>query len=280
MALRAGYYGIKKKNIIPKKAMGNNPLVTKTDILNAYKVLTSENAVNLLPITFSKIKSSNTSGEWADNKYTVNGLTFTVNDDNTITVEGTAIADTSFTVIPRTAGNYVIEAGLHELTGCPVGGDTLTYMLRGNETIGGVAVQHPDKGSGVEIDVASANIFGVFIYVHKDAVMGTEADAKVFKPMLWKIAASTDIFPDYAPYVMSNKTLSYMVNAIITAATGAADFAAFKTAVGAITPVTRSLSTAAAPEEIVKDEIEEPVVEKKTTIRKKSTAKADTTEEV
>lgn len=69
------------------------------------------------------------------------------------------------------------------------------------------------------------------------------------------------------------------INAIISAATGAADFAAFKAAMEAITPVTRSLPMAAAPEEIVKDEIEEPVVEKKTT-RKKSTAKADTKEEV
>ena len=40
-----------------------------------------------------------------------------------------------------------------------------------------------------------------------------------------------------------------------------------------------SRELASAPEEIVKDEIEEPVVEKKTT-RKKSTAKADTQEEV
>lgn len=94
------------------------------------------------------------------------------------------------------------------------------------------------------------------------------------------------IGPTYTPYSKTNQELTASaadqktaINAIITAATSAADFAAFKTAMGAITPVTRSLSLAAAPEEIVKDEIEEPVVEKKTT-KKKSTAKADTTEEV
>ena len=86
---------------------------------------------------------------------------------------------------------------------------------------------------------------------------------------------------------MTNKELTVSaadqktaINAIITAATSAADFAAFKAAMGAITPVTKSLSMAAAPEENIKDEIEEPVVEKKTTTRKKSTAKADTNEEV
>lgn len=99
----------------------------------------------------------------------------------------------------------------------------------------------------------------------------------------------------YAPYAMTNRELTdevatligsaadqkTAINAIITAATGAEDFAAFKTAIGAITPVTRSLSMTAAPEEIAKEvSIEEPIVEKKTTTRKKSTAKADTTEEV
>ena len=68
------------------------------------------------------------------------------------------------------------------------------------------------------------------------------------------------------------------INAIIAAATGAADFAAFKTAMGAITPVTRSAAPAATRE--VTEEVieEEPVTTKKTT-RKKSTAAAETEKE-
>lgn len=104
------------------------------------------------------------------------------------------------------------------------------------------------------------------------------------------IYLATDTDSTYAPYAMTNKELTDAVatlngsasdqktaiNAIITAATGAADFAAFKTAMGAITPVTRSIQVTLE----TREEIIEPVEEvKKTTTRKKSTAKAETEKE-
>ena len=93
--------------------------------------------------------------------------------------------------------------------------------------------------------------------------------AKTFKP---QISFSAD--DPYVMFAMTNRSLTLsavdqrdMINSIISAATGAADFAAFKTAMGAITPATRSLAlsekTLDAPE-LTEDE---PIV-KKTTTRK------------
>lgn len=84
---------------------------------------------------------------------------------------------------------------------------------------------------------------------------------------------------DYVPYAMTNRELTNSaadqkttINAIITAATGAADFAAFKTAMGAITPVTRSLSLA---KEDMTEEVKEDVEPEKTVTKKRTTKKTE-----
>ena len=96
---------------------------------------------------------------------------------------------------------------------------------------------------------------------------------------------ATDPVDVYVPYAMTNRELTdsaaeqkTAINAIITAATGAADFAEFKTAIGAITPVTRSIQATPETREEITEPEEEPAV-KKITTRKKSTAKADTEKE-
>lgn len=293
MALRAGYYGLKGRiarklqdefekldGIIPAGVSISNPLASSADVLDVYKVLSSMNAINLLSYDLTYVKSKNTSGVWSDNSYAISGLTITMNSDNTFTVTGTASADVSFQVISRTSNPYRIKPGKYKLTGCPSGGGSSSYLLRGNETINSVAVQHNDRGDGVEFTVAEENNFGVFIIVSKDFVMGTGDDAKVFKPMLWNTVEKTDLKPDYAPHTMSNAELTdsasdqkAAINTIISAATGAADFAAFKTAMSAITPLTRSIPSGSdqrslqdiTPEDVPEEVIEEPVTKKRTT---------------
>lgn len=83
----------------------------------------------------------------------------------------------------------------------------------------------------------------------------------------------------YAPYAMTNKELTNSaadqktaINAIITAATGAADFTAFKTAMEAITPVTRSLSLT---KEDITEEVKEDVEPEKTVTKKRTTKKTE-----
>lgn len=101
----------------------------------------------------------------------------------------------------------------------------------------------------------------------------------LYSNILFTLATDTD--RTVVPYALTNRELTESaadqktaINAIITAATSAADFAAFKAAMEAITPVTRS----AAPEATREVIEEEPVTVKKTT-RKKSTAAAETEKE-
>ena len=108
-------------------------------------------------------------------------------------------------------------------------------------------------------------------------VQNYSADNNTLYPLI-TVASDTDY--TYEPYAMTNKELTdsaadqkTAINAIITAATGAADFAAFKTAMGAITPVTRSLSLT---KEDITEEVKEAEPEK--TVTKKRTTKK--TEEV
>lgn len=86
-----------------------------------------------------------------------------------------------------------------------------------------------------------------------------------------------DNYSVYLDPVLTNKALTSSaneqktaINAIITAATGAADFAAFKTAMGAITPVTRSLSLT---KEDITEEVKEDVEPEKTVTKKRTTKK-------
>lgn len=84
---------------------------------------------------------------------TKNGITFTVNDDNSITVKGTATETTSINFINET-GTIMLafEAGTYRLSGCPKGGGSKTYRLGTNMVSGSVY----DVGDGVEITIDEA----------------------------------------------------------------------------------------------------------------------------
>lgn len=106
----------------------------------------------------------------------------------------------------------------------------------------------------------------------------SETGDVTYTNIVFKLASDTDT--TYAPYAMTNRELTNSaadqktaINAIITAATGAADFDAFKTAIGAITPVTRSLSLT---KESITEEVKEAEPEK--TVTKKRTTKKKTEE--
>lgn len=77
---------------------------------------------------------------------TINGVTWTVNNDGTVTANGTATANSFFYIIPNNS-NIVYSEKPTMLTGCPAGGSDTTYELQtvqvGNAT-------HHDYGEGVE----------------------------------------------------------------------------------------------------------------------------------
>lgn len=77
---------------------------------------------------------------------TVSGVTFTINDDKSITVNGTATAQISFMINNKVGlgiGNYI-------LTGCPSGGSWNTFYLTAYASSAWLSA--PDFGSGCKIE--------------------------------------------------------------------------------------------------------------------------------
>ena len=77
---------------------------------------------------------------------TVSGVTFTINDDKSITVNGTATAQISFMINNKVGlgiGNYI-------LTGCPSGGSNNTFYLTAYAS--SAWLKSPDFGSGCKIE--------------------------------------------------------------------------------------------------------------------------------
>lgn len=246
MALRAGYYGVKRR--IYEKALSD------IDGLKSVDELTG--AVNM----FVLVKGSDT----------INGVTYTVNDDKTVTVNNTATANSLFIandnlVLPAGV-KYRISKGIKDtnpqVNVNAVNGTTFVKNLV-NLTTQDYLEFTPDYDGYDHLQV--------IIYVPN----GTAISNKKISIM---ITLPNYIPDDYVPGAMTNQQLTASandqktaINAIISAATGAADFAAFKTAMAAISPVTRSVTPETRGE--VEDD-PEPVT--KTT---RSTKKTATTKE-
>ena len=85
---------------------------------------------NLLPISLSIIKASNTEGTWSGNQYSYRGLLFTVNDDLSIRVTGTKDSNYSSVAMRLTqGGNFAVSAGTYTMSGS-IGGSNQTYRLQ------------------------------------------------------------------------------------------------------------------------------------------------------
>lgn len=151
--------------------------------------------VNRLPFTLVSLKALNTSGTWADNVYTLNNATFTVQLDTNgnvsgIKANGTPNASTSFKVgVPLSTGF---------LSGCPAGGSWSKYVLFQS---GGAT----DTGSGASGANTSAT---VTIYIES----GYAADNLMFYPM---VRLTTDSDPTYQPYAKTNLELTQDVANLI-----------------------------------------------------------------
>lgn len=118
---------------------------------------------------------------------TVNGITFTVNSDGTITANGTATADASLDIgSVSLQGNYRINGAPSEST---VGN---YYMLLRLPSSGSLRPPVPVYAEGYEW---SANgTYTVAIYV----VGGQSLSNVVFKPMIWDARIASDTFVPFA----------------------------------------------------------------------------------
>ena len=158
-------------------------------------------AKNRLPITsVDSLKQLNTYGTWENNVYThSSGVVFTVNEDMSITVNGTASGENAVLVLSM-PGGFSIEEGEWVLSGCPVGGSGTTY----NITIAGTA---SDTGSTAEFTSVSAKLVRLYV------LSGVTADRLVFKPMVCSKAA-WKISQRYQPYRPNYAELYAMVQAL------------------------------------------------------------------
>lgn len=118
---------------------------------------------------------------------TVSGVTFTINDDKSITVNGTATAQISFLISRKVGlgiGNYI-------LTGCPSGGSQNTFYLTAYAS--SAWLKSPDFGSGCRIE--NKTVTHVVISI----ASGYTANNLKFYPMLRDADITDSTYEPYQP---------------------------------------------------------------------------------
>lgn len=136
---------------------------------------------------------------------TRNGITVTVNEDGSVTANGTATANAQFDLWTRGTNDWFLKANTYRLTGCPEGGSGSTYELALIKTTsgGGSTVVTRDYGSGANFTVTNeSESYGAYIMIRS----GQTVNNLTFFPML-RVAAIQD--DTYEPYAMTNAELSY-----------------------------------------------------------------------
>mgnify|MGYP002521031345 CR=1 FL=1 len=121
---------------------------------------------------------------YANGTKTINGITFTVNEDRSITVNGTATATATFPISEDDALSDLIGQTV-TLSGCPAGGSESTYRLRYQQT--GIL---SDVGNGATFTVKVKNYLAIQVFA------GTVCNNVVFKPQI----EAGDTATAYEPY--------------------------------------------------------------------------------
>ena len=118
---------------------------------------------------------------------TVNGITFTDNGDGTVTVNGTATAESYlYTTISQS-----FESGDYVISGCPSGGGYSTYEVH---VALGSSVACRDHGSSAVLSLAEAvSNFNVAIVIRSGATVSN----LTFKPMIRPAACEDDTWVPY-----------------------------------------------------------------------------------
>ncbi len=122
---------------------------------------------------------------------TKNGVTFTVNEDGSVTANGTATSNAIFTLseIALTAGNK------YTLSGCPEGGSSSTFKLYGLDTTNW-AGEGNDYGNGDTFTNKRSPVqYRIVIYA------GYTADNLTFYPMLRYAEITNNTYEPYKPSV-------------------------------------------------------------------------------
>ena len=127
---------------------------------------------------------------------TNNGVTFTVNTDGSITVNGTATGEARFNVHI----GLTLKAGRYILSGTPSGGSADTYWMFYTD-------HGQDRGNGLSIDLPTEFTGNVTIGLKT----GYTANNLIYKPML-RLASDPD--PTFVPYAMTNRELTSGISSL------------------------------------------------------------------
>lgn len=161
-------------------------------------------AKNFLNWSFESLKYNST-GTWNNNAYTHNGITYTINSDGTITVNGTCTTANAYLAIYECT-RYLKPNVPYRVTGCPSGGSGSTYWLQVNSiNSSGSQVGNMETGNGIIYTTSAIKDSGdhypaAYIYVK----LGQTVSNLVFKPMV-RLASDTD--DTYVPHAPTNRQL-------------------------------------------------------------------------
>ena len=146
---------------------------------------------NLLRNSLEILQTNNTSGTWNDNTYTHNGVSFTYNENGSITVNGEASANTFF---------YISRNSPYEITTLEAG----TYYLTSHETTGSNSTwkMQFNAGSAINVFGTGNNKEGILILTENKNIIATiivysgyNPNGATFYPMISKTKGT-----NYAPY--------------------------------------------------------------------------------
>ena len=185
--------GVTADNVVMK------PMLEAGAIAHSYEPTTESN-VNLKETVKGLVTPQGKnliSYPYTSKEGTGNGITWTVNDDGTITVDGTATNNSFFNLTNYIVGTWdTLHAGTYTImdgVNLPIGGVTL-------QTESTSGTQYKNKTFTIEQDV----VYKIFIYIPK----GTVADNITFKPM-FEIGSIAHI---YEPTTESNVSLKAAVD--------------------------------------------------------------------
>ena len=121
---------------------------------------------------------------------TINGITFTVNSDGSITANGTATSNAYLEI--TSISTFYIPKGNYILSGCPSGGSSTTYSLTAVNGSGASYTKlRQDIGNGITLSSS-----GEYWVIRCQVMAGQTVENIVFKP---QIELGTTV-TDYEPY--------------------------------------------------------------------------------
>lgn len=161
--------------IIGERALVGEPLVKcniygSSQSVGSYNTSSEKYSVNLICTNKNFLSPIKQAGE-----YSKSGVTFTLDEDGTVTANGTAENDINgnVSIMYRTVS---MPSGTYHLSGCPSGGSADTYML----SLDMKGSKDNDTGAGLTFETTKYKATIAYIVIKKGAVL----DNVVFKPQI------------------------------------------------------------------------------------------------